>query len=150
MPSWLIWYQSHVSDVIYPLPCILILNYFMLDTASLCHSLINGKKNMCIYLLSTTWHNTAWPWIPVPFIRNPVKAPPITYKEQHRNQKAAETITEKHKVKVCCVNSPCNAQDLMGLQWYTSECHLTQLSNPKDLLIQFSFFLHGSRNTWSN
>lgn len=63
-----------------------------------------------------TLHVVKWPQTHMPFIRNPFKASPIIYKEQHRNQKAAETITEKHKVKVCCLNSPCNAKDLMGLQ----------------------------------
>lgn len=48
------------------------------------------------------------------FIRNPFKASPTVYKEQQRNQKAAEMITVKHEVRICCVNSSCNAQNSLS------------------------------------
>lgn len=44
MPPWLIWYQSHISYVVYPLLRILILNYFIPDTACLCRILTDSKK----------------------------------------------------------------------------------------------------------
>lgn len=56
MSPWFIWYQSHISYVVYPLLCIFILNYFIPDTACLCHILTDSRK--FVYL--SAFHYMVW------------------------------------------------------------------------------------------